>query len=218
MNYRETRGAYCNCEKAMYIAFNPYNIPNVLSQEVDLTDPQVIGFNYAIREKHPENKIVHFFLDDYQFGRVWDNPDRYVPVLKRFKAVIAPDFSLYVDFPKAVQIFNHYRKHWCARYWQDEGITVIPNIRWSTPDSFEWCFDGEPEGSTVCLSTVGCFHSSALKEKWLAGYRAALERLHPSRILLFGKQFPEIQFDGGLVVVGNSNLTNKSIKSARPTK
>lgn len=218
MNYRETKSAYLNCEKRMYAAYNPYNIPYILPQDVDLSNPQVIGFNYALGEKHPEDKIVHFFLDDYQFRRVWDDPNRYLPILKRFKAVLAPDFSMYADFPKAVQIFNHYRKHWCARYWQDNGIKVIPVLSWSTPESFEWCFDGTPEDATVCISTVGGFHSNSSKQAWLAGYEEALRRLHPSRILLFGKQFPEIQFDGDLVVVDNSNLTNKSTKSAKPGK
>lgn len=59
-----------------------------------------------------------FFVDDYQFIRLWNDPDRYMPMLQQFRYVLTPDFSLYTDFPKALQIWNHYRKHWIGAYMQ----------------------------------------------------------------------------------------------------
>lgn len=215
MNYIETRGAYLNCEKRMYDGVGVFDTPKLGPVRVDLADTRVIGFNYAIGEKHPEDKIVHFYLDDYQFERVWDNPDRYTPVLKRFKAVLSPDFSMYSDFPVAVQLFNQYRRQWCGAYWQEHGIIVIPTICWSTEESFEWCFDGIPEESLICVSTVGGFHSKASKEAWFKGYHKCLDALRPSEILLFGKRFPGIEFDGPMTVVGNSNLVNKHVESRK---
>ena len=79
---------------------------------------EFIGFNYAKNAKNAYGKAVHFFLDDYQFNRVWTNPDRYIPMLQKFKYVLTPDFSLYTDFPKPLRIYNHYRKHWLGAYWQ----------------------------------------------------------------------------------------------------
>lgn len=93
---------------------------------------------------------MHFFLDDCQFNRCWNNPDRYVEILKRFKCVLSSDFSLFTDFPKALQIYNHYRKHWLGAYWQMHGIEVIPTLCWSDEESFAWCFDGEPVGGYRC--------------------------------------------------------------------
>ena len=106
MNYRETRNAFLNCEKRIFTGAGRYNIPIIEPVTVDLSGAEMIGFNHAVREPHPENKIVHFYLDDYQFERVWQYPDRYLPVLSRFKAVLAPDFSLYTDFPFPCQLFN----------------------------------------------------------------------------------------------------------------
>lgn len=157
MNYREKRGAYLNCEKRIFSGTGAFDIPKMEPVNIGVEGHEVIGFNYAIGEKHPEDKICHFYLDDYQFERVWNDPDRYVSILKKFYAVLAPDFSLYLDFPKAVQIFNHYRKMWCAAYWQENGIAVIPTICWSDEASFEWCFDGIPKHSLISVSTVGGF-------------------------------------------------------------
>lgn len=218
MNYREKRGAYLNCEKRIFPGVGRYQVPELEPVQVDVTDTEVIGFNYALSCKHPEDKICHFYVDDYQFERVWNHPEKYVPVLSRFKAVLAPDFSMYIDFPKAVQIFNNYRKMWCAAYWQEHGITVIPTICWSDEESFEWCFDGVPKHSLVCISTVGGFgnHGEHNKKAWLAGYEKCLEVLDPSEIFLFGKHFPEVRPYGIMRVAANEQLRRKATLSTKP--
>lgn len=190
MNYRQTRHAYHNCERQIFPGVGPFDIPEILPQEIDLGDPQIIGFNYALGEDFPEEEICHFYLDDYQFDRVWAHPEVYTDRMRQFKAVLAPDFSLYTDFPKAVQIFNHYRKHWVARYWQENGVTVIPTICWSTPDSFEWCFDGEPRNATVSISVLGCNRDEQMKRDFWVGFNKAIEVLTPKRILLFKGNSP----------------------------
>lgn len=132
--YRETRN-YENIQIMRFPGEGKYDIPAIGQAQFEQAD--FIGFNYAKSEKHPQNKAVHFFLDDYQFNRVWTYPDRYIEMLRRFRYVLSPDFSLYTDFPMAMQIYNHYRKHWIARYWQESGIKVIPTICWSSSESFE---------------------------------------------------------------------------------
>jgi hypothetical protein len=122
--YRDQRN-YENLNRAKFIGAGAFDIPRILA-EVPATPQSWIGFNYAKSCKDPANKAVHFFVDDYQFNRLWTNPDAYLDMLRRFKAVCTPDFSTYTDFPKAVQIWNHYRKHWLGAYWQGNGITVIP--------------------------------------------------------------------------------------------
>jgi len=99
---------------------------------------------------------------------------------------MTPDYSTYTDFPKTIQIYNHYRKHWVGAYLQDAGLKVIPTISWSTPDSFAWCFDGEPEGGAVAVSSVGCMNSREKRELFLLGYQTMLDRLHPDKIIFYG--------------------------------
>lgn len=130
---------------------------------------------------------VHFFLDDYQFQRLWNTPDRYIERLQKFNCVLSPDFSLYADYPKALQIYNHYRKHWIGAYLQLYGIEVIPTICWSDEKSFEWCFDGEPCGGTVAVSSVGTQKNKIAKELFLKGYKDMIERLQPETVIFYGK-------------------------------
>lgn len=182
--YRNTK----NCENLQRMIFDgvgEYQIPQI--EPTSYKGSEFIPFNYAKTCKDREGKGVHFFVDDYQFNRLWNAPDQYIDMLSEFDCVMSPDFSTYTDFPKAIQIYNHYRKHWVGAYLQMHGIDVIPTISWSTLDSFEWCFDGEPVGGVVAVSSVGCMNSKKRKELFMAGYREMIDRLHPETIIFYGK-------------------------------
>ena len=183
MAYRQQRD-YENLTRAIFDGVGEYGIP-----VIDPDNPKVdnwISFNYAKGCEEPEIHGVHFFIDDYQFVRIWKDPDRYINMLGKFQAVCTPDFSTYTDFPRAIQIYNHYRKHWLGAYWQMHGIRVIPTISWADRDSYEWCFDGEPEGYTVAVSSVGTQNNPETKQLFLDGYREMMARLQPSEIIMYG--------------------------------
>lgn len=184
-NYRKTQ-QYENLQKRIFQGISPYGIPVLEPIQYD-EKCNFIPFNYAKSCKDKGNKGVHFFIDDYQFNRLWTNIDRYIDMLSQFKYVMTPDFSTYTDFPKAIQIYNHYRKHWVGAYLQEAGIKVIPTISWSTPDSFEWCFDGEPTHSCVAISSLGAANSKEKKKLFLAGYNEMIKRLEPTQIIFYGK-------------------------------
>lgn len=183
-NYRNRRN-YENLERQIFGGVGEYGIPQIEPVTYE-GGCDWIGFNYAKTCKEPEKKGVHFFLDDYQFNRLWTDVDRYIPMLQKFRYVMSPDFSTYTDFPKAIQIYNHYRKHWVGAYLQEAGIQVIPTISWSTPDSFEWCFDGEPQGGVVAVSSLGVMNSKEKKELFLIGYEEMVRRICPDTIIFYG--------------------------------
>jgi hypothetical protein len=183
-NYRNRRN-YENLERQIFDGVGKYGIPQIEPVTYE-KGCEWIGFNYAKTCKEPEKKGVHFFIDDYQFNRLWTDVDRYIPMLQKFRYVMSPDFSTYTDFPKAIQIYNHYRKHWVGAYLQEAGIQVIPTISWSTPDSFEWCFDGEPQGGVVAVSSLGVMNSKEKKELFLIGYKEMVRRICPDTIIFYG--------------------------------
>lgn len=176
-----------NCEKMIFKGVPPYDIPKIKPEKIDIHKIEWIPFNFAKTEKNRKTKGVHFYLDDYQFARLWNRPDDYIEMLKQFAAVCSPDFSQYTDMPMAMRIYNHYRKHWLAAYWQMNGIKVIPTICWSTQESYEWCFDGEPTNSIISISSIGTQNNKQAKELFEQGCREAIKRLNPTQILWYGK-------------------------------
>ena len=183
-----------NLKKWNFFGDNKWNIPTLKGIDEFDEKVQFIGFNYAKTcEKQQKTDFgVHFFLDDYQFNRLWNRPDKYIQLLLKFKYVLSPDFSMYTDYPKAMQMWKHYQKHWLGAYMELFGIKVIPTIGWSDKDSFKWCFDGEPRNSIVAISSIGTQRDKKSKQLFLEGYNKMLEVLKPTKILFWGNIPPEI--------------------------
>ena len=185
--YKKGRN-YENLNKGIFEGDGYFDIPALMPvSPEDVNVENWISFNYAKTCDEPEIHGVHFFVDDYQFQRLWAMPDTYLPMMRRFPVVMSPDFSTYTDFPKAIQIYNHYRKHWLAAYWQYNGIIVVPTISWSDEASFDWCFDGEPLYSVVAISAVGSQNSEETSRLFMRGYEEMLKRLRPTKIIFYGK-------------------------------
>lgn len=144
---------------------------------------RTLPFNYALSNQD-KDYFVHFYIQDYLFNRIWNNPQRYIDVLKEYKGIVMPDFSLYADMPEPLQRFNHYRNLWFGRMCQIQGITVIPSLNWSTRDSLEWCLEGMPENSVTMLSAVGSIKNPGVFDNFIYCVEYVEERLKPTHILL----------------------------------
>ena len=190
-----------NLDNAQYEGVGKYDIPEI-SPVYELPEiKEWIGFNYVLSDDNPEGKAVHFFIDDYQFERVWNNPNRYVDKLRQYAAVCSPDFSPYGDMPLATQIFNHYRKHWVAKYFQDRGVNIIPTIRSSTDErSLEFYLDGEPKEGIVIISSMWTNTEETL-EIFKKEYSKMYETLKPKKVFLYGKMIEGLE--GDIEVVEN---------------
>ena len=160
--------------------------------------PQVlIPFDYVRRmKKIPAECGVHFFVDDYQFERIWKTPYKIFERLRKFACTFTPQFSLYLDMPKAMKVWNIYRGMLIGQMMQDAGLQVIPTLSWSEPDTFDFCFDGIEPGGVVAVSTIGHMRGTKWLELWQRGMREALERLKPECVLLYGFN-TKIDFDFG---------------------
>lgn len=138
----------------------------------------------------PSEYIAHFYYDDYKFISAYREPNKYIDRLRQFKAVISPDFSLYTDFPRALQILSCYRRQWCGAYWQELGIDVIPDVVWGDEESFKFCFEGLPKGGTVAVSSVGVVKDKTWNNKegdlFKKGYEEMMKRLEPATVLFYG--------------------------------
>lgn len=198
-NYTFQVNNILNLEYGQYEGNGEYDIPLLKPTEIDiemLEKTDLISFNYCL-STNDYNKGVHFFLNDYQFERVWNDPNRYADILSRYPFVLTPDFSPYADMPKATKIFNIYRNRWCGRYWQSFGIQVIPTITWSDEDTLDYAFDGVPQNSIIAVSTMG---DGAGHSNLLFGWDKMIKKLNPKVILLYGDDLrKELKFDGEFI-------------------
>jgi hypothetical protein len=192
LNERERTGRLVNWHLLEDVEITDRGYPQMQPATLPDAVTHLVGFNEVLTDPNPTQGCVHFFLDDYQFDRVWRTPEVYVEQLERYPAALSPDFSLYTNYPVPLQQWDHYRNQLMGAWWQAQGLTVIPTVSWSDEASFAWCFDGLPEGGDAAVSTVGVLRQDETLLLFEHGLHAFIERKHPSRILLYGQMRAEI--------------------------
>lgn len=108
-----------------------YQIPLIRKQDIDLDTINLIGYSDTKRDdKENAYKTVHFFTYDWFFDKVYENAADLAEKLRQYYALLSPDFSMFTDMPKALQIYSVFKNRWCGAYWQSLGLRVIPTISW----------------------------------------------------------------------------------------
>ena len=167
----------------------------------------LIGFNYVKGFKgNREGLGVHFFLDDYQFERIWRSPYENIERLRGFSCVLVPDFSTYRDMPMAMQIWNIYRMRLIGQMMQDAGLNVIPILRTLGDDTIDWCLEGIEPGGVYANSTIGLVRGDdEAREMSYKELEVVKKILKPKCVIMYGE---DIGYD----------LTGLTVKRIKPRK
>ena len=161
-------------------------------QDIDLTDLHLIASSNTRMNDTPKNRMngVHHYVDDYRFNSVYDYPERSLLKYSQYRLLISPEYSTYADMDLWRQIESTGKNRWVGSYWQSKGLSVVPAICWSTPRSYDFCFDAVETGSIVAVGMIEC---KTQKKAFLHGYDAMMERIAPSAIIILGTPFPEMR-------------------------
>ncbi|MCD7855642.1 MAG: DUF4417 domain-containing protein [Clostridiales bacterium] len=148
---------------------------------------RVITFSKAMSRKTKNfDQWVVFYEHDVKFERLWNNPKAYLNKLKKFNGFISPDFSIYRNMPLCMQIWNTYRGRALAFWLQDNGIEIIPNVRFNDERTYAFCFDGIEKNKTVAVGTYGCIRSKIDRDYFKSGLSELITRLSPKNIVVYG--------------------------------
>ena len=150
---------------------------------------RLVGFNEA-RCEHEHSGTVHFYINDDLFKCVWNDKNKYVPLLRQYESVIGPDFSQYVDMTYDERYYNAWRNRTLTAEWQSYGINVIPNVTWSLPDSYDYSFSGIPKHSVIAVNCTAIYGHNLTRYLWRKGYEEMMQRLEPRLIIRYGDKMP----------------------------
>ena len=156
----------------------------VLQPETELPN-RLISFSKAMNSTDYD-QWIHFYEDDVSFERVWNRPRIYLPKLKRFRGVISPDFSLYRDMPLVMQQWNTYRGKALGHWWQEEGLSIIPNVRAGDERTYDFCCSGVPKRSVIAVGSYGAIKVKKDREYFKRGLEEIVRRLSPETIIVYG--------------------------------
>ena len=182
------------------------NIPN-----------RLISFSKSISSKD-YGQWVHFFEDDVKFERFWNNPNRYLSILKKYEGVISPDYSMYRDMPLVMQYWNLYRSRALGHWLQSNGVRVIPNIRFGDDRTVEASCLGISKHSIIAFGSYGNLRASNDFTIFSKGATKAISILEPSAIVVYGSApdsiFGDIKQQGVKVVSFSSEFAAAHNKGA----
>jgi hypothetical protein len=155
------------------------------------------------------NQFIHFYEEDRDIERFWNNPKEYLQRIKKFRGIITPDFSVYRDMPLVQQKWNTYRGRALGFWLQKQGVDIIPNIRYGDERTYKFCFDGMPQNSVIAIGTHGCIKHAEDISYHIKGIKETIKQLSPRAILVYGA-FPDDVFtipryQGHNIVVYKSN-------------
>lgn len=167
-------------------------IPTIRRPERFVIPTGLIPFTARNRSKG-KREFVMFYEHDTRFAKVLTSTDDYLEELRLFAGVISPDCSLYRDMPLCLQIANTYMNRAVGHYLQEQGLYVIPNIRWGDERTYttnvlpeKIAFLGVEKRSIVSIGTYGCIRGEQNKLHFKAGLRAMLDELEPEIVLVYG--------------------------------
>jgi hypothetical protein len=162
-----------------------YELPEVKPYTGDI--PMVLT-PYTMKDTGDIRGAIHFYVDDYRFTGMymWGNLAHFTAQVSRYRTVIAPDFSLYLDQSRTLNLFQLYQNRVVTAAWQQQGLNVIPSVSWGNADSFDYCFDGLPKNSVLSLGGLGNAHHPSMLELWEYGVLKTIEQLQPIALIIYG--------------------------------
>ena len=173
-----------------------YDIP-FIPRYLNLNVNKLISYDKTYKHIYEPGEVVHFYIDDQKFdgpkgiwnGLLNNESNKRGFILERFmgaQAIISPDFSLYLDMPRVMQIWNIYRSRAFGFYLSKLGYNVIPNVRWTDEESYDFAFDGLYRGQTVAVGTLGCSKNNIDKILLINGFVEMIKRINPKMVIIYG--------------------------------
>lgn len=163
-----------------------YGFPQLSPQEY-IPEGIILPINYLKSSTDRDQYWFHCFVDDRQFERSWKNFHKYVPIIMEAAGLICTDFSLYRDDDEEILIRNCLRNRTMAYAYQQLGQKVIPTAGFGGESTWDWCFDGLPEHSTLAITTNGILSDPEARRLFVGGLDALVHKKNPSNLVICGK-------------------------------
>lgn len=149
----------------------------------------LIPFTKCEKEKYTETKSIHFFQLDENFLSCLESKNKLtkkLETLRKFQSVISPDYSIYRDMPFAQQIYQVYKSRAVSNFLMQNGIKIIPNIRWGDEHTYDFVFEGIDKWGVVAVGVQGAYRNKENTKYFEQGFYKMINKLEPETILCYG--------------------------------
>ena len=134
-----------------------------------------------------------FYNDDHLFERIWDAAPTWTKkfISEKWTGLIQPDFSIYSNWPFAMNVWSIYRARYLCRLWQEFGIKIIPQIgsNWGDERFFDIINRTIPKHAPVVICQCRTLNWGGAKNewrRWIQTIESCLELVQPKTLVLYG--------------------------------
>lgn len=142
------------------------------------------GLQGALNLAKPVEGVLQFYVKDRTLEGMWDNRNEIYRQLLEFpwKAVIAPNFSVYEDAPRMDHLYNMKRSSIVYNEMLEVGLPAVPDISWyNRIDLDQWIREIVRNGvKIIAFSFQTVSTQSKATNTWrhyLMGYHYLLSRI-----------------------------------------
>lgn len=137
-----------------------------------------------------ERSILSLYTEDFHFSGLFDDPAMNTEKIQNcgITTCIMPNYSVNQDWPIYTWIWAAARSAYVARYWQEAGLYVIPDIQYGgSDDALDLCLQCIPEGAPVVATQVQTIRGDLDRIRTTARLlKKAEDRIGFSQILVYG--------------------------------
>lgn len=163
---------------------HPLSMPKLAPVHVD--PDRLVAFSDAMHSRwHDFDCFVHFFEDDCNIERFWNNPKAYIAKLKRFQGIIGPDYSVCWNFPVVLKNYNHWRNSVCTYWLQHQLKYAVPQAR-CEDDDFTAVLAGFPRHSTIAIGARSMVRRLSDRYVLKKSVEHIVDFLEPENLLWYG--------------------------------
>lgn len=137
-----------------------------------------------------ERSILSLYTEDFHFEGLYFDPSMNTKKILNtgITTCIMPNYSVNQDWPIATWIWAAYRSAYVARYWQEAGLDIIPDIQYGGSDeALDICLECIPEGAPVVATQVQTIRGDMDRIRTTARLlKKAEDRIGFEQILVYG--------------------------------
>lgn len=148
---------------------------------------RVVSFSEAMKSSNQDyDSYVHFYENDDQIMRFWNNPWNYLSKLSKYAGFIASDYSTGPTIPRPIRQYNVYRNQLVGAWLQSLGFHVLCNVR-CPAFGHDYFLAGVPKNSVLAVGEVGCVKNRCDRKRFEGGLIRAVTELSPKGLVVVGK-------------------------------
>lgn len=137
-------------------------------------------------DKEISESYICTYCNDATIKSVRKNPKQYLPLFKRSAGITGFDYSVFPDMPPFKQKELLGLNLALDYYYGNNGVKIIPNIRWGSTKFAEDFLEAIPDHCYLSLGTHGFIKSNAEKDTWSNFLKYLLERKNPKGLIVYG--------------------------------